>query len=98
MTALTHRRLIEISRSTILNAQRVVSDSSFAAAETRRIYSQNRAGLWKKHQKFARETLRAAARAGLTVEKPYKIVRDAEYAAVVGMLGSIACPMWHVKL
>jgi hypothetical protein len=93
---LTHARLIEISRSSITTAQRVVSDNAFAVAEARRIYSRG-ARSWKRHQKFARLTLRRAAEFGLTAQKPYKIVDYNRGKAVIGMLGDMACPLWRVE-
>lgn len=74
-------RMIAISAAHIINAGILANDPRAAAAEARRIYGRNRkinlAGMWKEIQADARRVITTCEREGLTLERPYKLIRDA---------------------
>lgn len=71
-------RFIAVSAAHIINAGIIANDSQAAAAEARRIFGRtNSAGMWKKMQADARRVIETCEREGLTLERPYKIERDA---------------------
>ena len=69
------RRMIGLSACHLVNAGIFANDAKEAAAEANRIYKGcNKRGMYKKVMSDSKKLIIAAGKAGLTLEKPYKIV------------------------
>lgn len=86
---ITIQKAIQVSRNSILKANKIVSDRQFACQEAKRIYKNNARGQYKVLEVKARRTLKEAAKHGLTLEKPYKFesLDEDRRQYLCGMLG-----------